>query len=101
MKSVHGFSLQTLQTFVVYILRIPYYVKISYCPRTTQVLVFLQKYNLFQKKLYLCVMNTELSKNNDNTEVTEGFISFLSDYGFKVTFGNESDTRFCVKPCKP
>lgn len=27
---------------------------------------------------------------NDN----ERFISILSDYGFKVTFGNESDTRF-------
>ena len=25
------------------------------------------------------------------------FISLLSDYGFKVTFGNESDTRFLKK----
>ncbi|HEX9958828.1 MAG TPA: Rpn family recombination-promoting nuclease/putative transposase [Fibrella sp.] len=30
---------------------------------------------------------------NDN----ERFISILSDYGFKVTFGNESDTRFLRK----
>lgn len=30
---------------------------------------------------------------NDN----ERFISILSDYGFKVTFGNESDTRFLKK----
>lgn len=30
--------------------------------------------------------------NND-----ERFISILSDYGFKVTFGNESDTRFLRK----
>ena len=37
-------------------------------------------------------MNTE-NIYNDAEEV-EGFISFLSDYGFKVTFGNESDTRF-------
>ncbi len=27
----------------------------------------------------------------------ERFISILSDYGFKVTFGNESDTRFLRK----
>lgn len=30
---------------------------------------------------------------NDN----ERFVSILSDYGFKVTFGNESDTRFLRK----
>ncbi len=28
---------------------------------------------------------------------SERFISILSDYGFKVTFGNESDTRFLKK----
>ncbi len=28
---------------------------------------------------------------------SERFISILSDYGFKVTFGNESDTRFLRK----
>ena len=32
----------------------------------------------------------DLDLYNDN----ERFISILSDYGFKVTFGNESDTRF-------
>jgi predicted transposase/invertase (TIGR01784 family) len=32
----------------------------------------------------------EFDLYNDN----ERFISILSDYGFKVTFGNESDTRF-------
>jgi hypothetical protein len=30
---------------------------------------------------------------NDN----ERFISILSDYGFKATFGNESDTTFLKK----
>jgi predicted transposase/invertase (TIGR01784 family) len=40
-------------------------------------------------------MNTENTYNN--AEEVEGFISFLSDYGFKVTFGNETDTRFLRK----
>ncbi len=35
--------------------------------------------------------------NMNDTEEVEGFISFLSDYGFKATFGNESDTRFLRK----
>ena len=32
-----------------------------------------------------------------NTDLPKRFISILSDYGFKVTFGNESDTRFLRK----
>ena len=35
----------------------------------------------------------DTNNNNDN----ERFISILSDYGFKVTFGNESDTTFLKK----
>ena len=38
---------------------------------------------------YLCIMELY----NDN----ERFISILSDYGFKATFGNESDTTFLKK----
>lgn len=41
--------------------------------------------------VYLCVME-KWGKNNKPTE--ERFISMLSDYGFKVTFGNEDDTLF-------
>lgn len=33
----------------------------------------------------------------DNYNDNERFISILSDYGFKVTFGNESDTTFLKK----
>ena len=33
----------------------------------------------------------------DNYNGTGRFISILSDYGFKVTFGNESDTTFLKK----
>jgi hypothetical protein len=41
-------------------------------------------------------MNDYIDSNNETGE-EEGFLSFLSDYGFKVTFGNESDTRFLRK----
>lgn len=37
-----------------------------------------------------------MKKTTDTTH-TKRFISILSDYGFKVTFGNESDTRFLRK----
>ncbi len=33
-------------------------------------------------------------KNEDTNKLETPFIDFTSDYGFKATFGNESDTRF-------
>jgi predicted transposase/invertase (TIGR01784 family) len=38
-----------------------------------------------------------MENNHEEENNHERFISILSDYGFKVTFGNESDTRFLKK----
>ena len=36
-------------------------------------------------------------ENENYLPIDNGFIPFTSDYGFKVTFGNENDTRFLRK----
>lgn len=40
---------------------------------------------------------THKMKKTNPTPAEKRYISILSDYGFKVTFGNESDTRFLRK----
>jgi predicted transposase/invertase (TIGR01784 family) len=41
--------------------------------------------------VYLCTMETQ------NTNIEDTLIPFTSDYGFKATFGNETDTLFLRK----
>ncbi|MBL7788140.1 MAG: PD-(D/E)XK nuclease family transposase, partial [Chitinophagales bacterium] len=42
--------------------------------------------------------NPTITMENENyLPIDNGFIPFTSDYGFKVTFGNENDTRFLRK----
>ena len=40
---------------------------------------------------------TKKMENNETNDLETPFIAFTSDYGFKATFGNESNTFFLRK----